>query len=235
MQGVILAGGLGTRLMPRTESIPKVMLSVNGQPFIVHLLRLLKQNGIHEIVLCIGYLGEQVKEYLGNGSKWGLKIAYSEEKGQLLGTGGALKQACSLLNEHFLVVNGDTYLPILYNEVEESFLRRDKKALMVVYDNGEDTGVKNNVALNGDLMVLRHDKEKPDPELKYVEAGVLALAREVLDIIPGDCSVSLEEGLYPALIKQRNLEAFATRQRFFDIGTSEHLRVFESFLRENQQ
>lgn len=231
MQAAILAGGLGTRLSPITEQIPKVMVSVNGKPFLLHLLELLKSQEINDIILCIGYMGEQVRTSFGDGRRFGLKIRYSQERETLLGTGGALKQAQNLLNNHFFVINGDTYLPIDYTEVERSFIRCGKKALMVVYDNREDTGVKNNVELDADLMVIRHDKKKTDHSLKYVEAGVLVLSQEVLDFIKGISPVSLEEELYPTLIEQKEIAAYITNQRFYDIGTPEQLKIFEEFLK----
>lgn len=231
MQAVILAGGLGTRLSPLTEQVPKVMVSVNGKPFLLHLLELLKSQGLSDIILSIGYLGERVRGFFGDGKRFGLKIRYSEERGRLLGTGGALKQAQNLLDNHFFAINGDTYLPIDYTEAEKSFIRCGKKALMVVYDNKENTGVKNNVELDKDSMVARYDKERLAPELKYVEAGVLILSREVLDIIQEGHSVSLEKGLYQTLIQQKEMVADITTQRFYDIGTPEQLRIFEEFLK----
>lgn len=232
MQAVILAGGLGTRLKPVTQQVPKVMVPVNGKPFLLHLLELLKSQGINDVILCIGYKGEQIKNFFGNGNRFGLRICYSEEKGELLGTGGALKQAQSLLDGHFFVINGDTYLPISYGDIESYFTRCGKKALMVVYDNKEDTGVKNNVELDGNLMVIRHEKGKLDPSLRHVEAGVLVLSQEALDFIEKVHQVSLEAGLYPILIKQRELAAYITKQRFYDIGTPEQLKTFGDYLQK---
>lgn len=231
MQAVILAGGLGTRLRPITEQIPKVLVSVNGKPFLLYLLELLKIQGVNSIVLCIGYLGKKVSDFFGNGDSFGLRIKYSEEKERLLGTGGALKQARNLLSDYFFVINGDTYLPADYGEVERVFLRRGKKALMVVYDNKEATGIKSNVKLDDHLMMIRHDKESLDPDLKYADAGVLVLRREALDFMKEACSVSLEEGLYPILIQQKEMAAHVTDQRFYDIGTPEQQRMFEEFLK----
>lgn len=235
MQAVILVGGLGTRLKPLTEQIPKVMVPVNGKPFLLHLLELLKSQGINDIVLCTGYLGEQVRDIFGDGENLGVRIRYSEEKGGLLGTGGALKQAQSLLNDYFLVINGDTYLPIDYSEVERAFLKRGKKALMVVYDNQEDTGVKNNVELDNDLMVMRYDKEGYNSGIKYVEAGVLILRREILNLMEEGRSISLEKGLYRTLIQQRQLAAYVTEQRFHDIGTLKQKMIFEQFLKKGSK
>ena len=231
MQAAILAGGLGTRLKPLTERMPKAMVPVNGKPFLLHLLELLKSQGIDDIVICIGYLGGQVKAFFRNGDKLGLKIRYSEEKDKLLGTGGALKQTEGLLGDYFFVINGDTYLPISYGEIAEAFLKHNKKALMVVYDNREDTDVRNNIALDRASIVIGYNKEGPDARLEYVDAGVLLLKHEALNIMESGRAVSLEKGLCPALIRQREMMAFITRQRFFDIGTAERRRVFEEYLR----
>ncbi len=225
-----MAGGLGTRLRPLTERIPKAMVPVNGKPFLLHLLELLRDYGIKDIVLCIGYLGEQIKDYLNDGKDLGLNIKYSEEQGLLLGTGGALKQAQNLLDDYFLVINGDTYLPVDYGEIYNIFLKRNRKALMVVYDNQENTGVKNNVAIDSNLMVIKYDKETLDSDLTHVEAGVLVLERDALDMMNEEFPVSLEKGLYTALIQQRELAAYVTNQRFYDIGTPEQYKIFEDFL-----
>lgn len=235
MQAVILAGGLGTRLRPVTEQIPKVMVPVNGKPFLLHLVELLKSNGVNDAILCIGYLGGKVRNFFEHERSPGLKIRYSEEKEELLGTGGALKQAQNLLENHFFVINGDTYLPLDYAEVERTFLNRGKKALMVAYDNQEDTGVKNNVALDENLMVIKHDKGGHSPDLKFVEAGVLVLKREALELIRKGSRISLEKGLYPGLIQQGQLAAYVTGQRFYDIGTMEQKRNFEELLQKGMK
>src|ERR1700730_6402007 len=107
----ILAGGLATRLRPMTDRVPKALLSIAGRPFIFHQLTLLKYQGIHEVVLCVGHLGEQVKALVGDGRNLGLVIQYSFDGDQLLGTGGALKKALPLLGDDFLVLNGDSFLP----------------------------------------------------------------------------------------------------------------------------
>ncbi len=233
MQAVVLAGGLGTRLKPFTEKLPKVMVPVNGKPFLFHLLRMLKDRGIDNVVLCTGYLGGMVRDFFGDGAMLSMRIQYSEEKEKLLGTGGALKQAQSLLQRYFMVMNGDTYLPLNYRDVERAFIRSDKQALMVVYDNNEDTGVKSNVTLDGKL-VSRYDKQGGDPHLRYVEAGVLVLSREVLELIPEGQAISLERSIYPILIARKQMAAYVTAQRFYDIGTPEQWQVFENYLQKER-
>ncbi|TET49661.1 MAG: D-glycero-D-manno-heptose 1-phosphate guanosyltransferase [Dehalococcoidia bacterium] len=231
MQAVILAGGLGTRLGELTRDTPKVMLHFAGRPFLYYIIRLLGNQGTKEIVICAGYLGKQVKNFFGNGHKLGVNIKYSEESVKLLGTGGALKQAQAMLDRHFLVLNGDTYLPINYRKVEEEYLRLGRKALMVVYNNKADTGVTNNIALDRDKMVVRYDKDSTLPDLRYVEAGAIVLQKETLDFVVQGTKVSLEEGIYRHLIERREMAVYITRQRFYDIGTPEQRQVFEDFVK----
>src|SRR5215207_6429235 len=110
----ILAGGLATRLRPITEKVPKLLVDVAGEPFFSHQLRLLKQNGLRKIVLCVGYLGEKITELYGDGSKWDVDIEYVFDGPNLLGTGGALMAALPQLGDAFFVLYGDSYLPVDY-------------------------------------------------------------------------------------------------------------------------
>lgn len=196
---------------------------------------MLRDNGILDIILCIGHLGDQIKEYLGDGGEFGIRVRYSQEKEKLLGTGGALKHAEDLLNERFFVINGDTYLPIDYRQVEDFLLRSRKKAVTVVYDNREDTGVSNNIELDGQMIVAKYEKGESDSTLKYVEAGVLVLRRELLSLLKKGRPASLERSLYPPLIHQQELAAYLTEQRFYDIGTWEGLQAFEAFLERERR
>src|SRR5712691_5353435 len=125
---VILAGGLATRLRPLTETIPKALIDVNGEPFIAHQLRLLRTNGIERVVVCAGYLGEMIQEYVGIGVRFGLHVAFVFDGPKLLGTAGAIKRALPLLGPEFFVLYGDSYLPCDYHAVQSSFMRANKLA-----------------------------------------------------------------------------------------------------------
>lgn len=229
MQAVILAGGLGTRLWPLTREVPKPMVPVAGVPYLEHQMRILKEQSITDIVLLTGYLGDQIEAYFGSGSILGLDIRYSREQVPI-GTGGALREAAGLLAETFLVIYGDSYLPIQYRAALETLESSPAHGLLVVYDNRlGDTSVGNNVALDEDGYVLRYDKSSPDRSgLHFVEAGVLAFRRSVVDLIPPAGKVSLEEEIYPALIARRELISYCTGERFYDIGTPDRLKVIEN-------
>src|ERR1700691_1134860 len=103
----ILSGGLATRLRPKTDRIPKSLLSIAGRPFIFHQLDLLKNQGVTRVVLCVGHFGDQIRAAVGDGRSLGLAISYSFDGTELLGTGGALKQALPFLGDNFFALNGD--------------------------------------------------------------------------------------------------------------------------------
>ncbi|MFO0808356.1 MAG: sugar phosphate nucleotidyltransferase [Gemmataceae bacterium] len=227
MQAVILAGGLGTRLGDITKAVPKPMVSVAGKPYLEHQLAELRRQGVTDIALLTGYLGEQVEAYFGDGGRFGLTIRYSRETTPL-GTGGALRDAAGILADEFLLIYGDSYLPIDYPAVLRH-LATDAAAVgvAVVYDNREATTVPNNIALDAGYVVRYAKDAAQTPDLAYVEAGVLAFRRGVLDELPAAGPASLEKDAFPPLIARRRLLGHVTRQRFYDIGTPERLRAIE--------
>jgi NDP-sugar pyrophosphorylase family protein len=182
---------------------------------------------IRDIVLLTGYLGEQIESYFGDGASLNLRISYSRELSPL-GTGGALRQARGLLQDSFLLIYGDSYLPIRYADAMERLAESGAEGLVVVYDNRlADTSVKNNIELDDDGYVSRYEKDSPD-RLSFVEAGVLAFRRSVVDRMPEAAIVSLEKEIFPRLIEAKQLAALVTTERFYDIGTPDRLAAIEA-------
>ena len=233
MQTVILAGGLGTRLGPLTRKIPKPMVPVAGVPYLEHQLALLAHQSLRDVLLLTGYLGEQIENYFGTGSRLGLRLRYVREA-QPQGTGGALRDARPQLAESFLLLYGDSLLPIGYAAAARRL--KDSAALgaIVVYrDPSGETAVSPNVALDRSGLVTCYDKTAPAGSgLEYVEAGVSCFRRDVLDLLPLAGPASFEQYVFPRLIERRQLAALSTTQRFYDIGTPERLRAIEDYLRE---
>lgn len=200
MQIVILAGGLGTRLWPLTKEVPKPMVPVAGLPYLEHQLRLLARQGLTDILILTAYLGEQIEHYFQDGRQFGLSIRYSREP-EPLGTGGAFREAKHLLEDVFVVLYGDSYLPMDYASVGRYLSDSEALGVLVVYrDIREETGVRGNVALAESGVVSRYDKTVDDPTLQYIEAGVLALRKEAISLIPSSGKASLEQEVFPQLI-----------------------------------
>ena len=178
----ILAGGLATRLRPVTEKTPKALLSVAGEPFLIHQLRLLYSQGLRRIVLCVGYLGEMIEAELGDGSSLGMQIAYSFDGPTLLGTGGALKRALPKLGEQFLVIYGDSYMPVDYSAIVEAFVLSRKPALMTVFEN-EGRWDASNVSFEAG-EIHRYDKKLRTTEMRHIDYGIAVLSAEVFASFP---------------------------------------------------
>lgn len=226
IQTVILAGGRGTRLSPITEFIPKPMVPIKDKPFLEWLLLMLKRNSLKKMLLCVGHLGSKIEDYFGDGRRLGIEVKYSHEK-ELLGTGGALKLASDLIEEKFLLLYGDSYLDINYSEFIAFFEGQKTTGAIVIYDNkNSNTGVKNNIAVDGD-MVIKYDKNKGDPCLRYVEAGVSIFKKSLLDFIDRDRVASLENDIFPILIEKGELAGYKSKTRFYDIGTFDRLKIFQ--------
>ena len=234
-QAVILAGGLGTRMRPVTETIPKPMISVAGKPFLQHQLELLRRSGIERALLLVAYLGEQIQQYFGDGRKFGSKVSYSFEPTPL-GTGGALKNAEALLEDSFFLVNGDTYLPIAYRELTQKFAELNCAALIVAYEK-PGTGyrdipanqVPNNLAVNSNGVVTAYHKRNPEG-MSHIDAGVILLKKEILVKLPEGQTSSVEEQIYPRLIEQGEMRAWVTSEPFYDMGSPAGLAALEEKL-----
>ena len=231
MQAVILSGGLGTRLRPLTDRVPKPMVPVSGRPFLEHQLKLLKNNGISKIVLCVGYKWESIRRYFGNGSKFGLSIAYSIDK-NLLGTGGALRKAGGLLEDNFFLLNGDTFLPVDYRKMADDFIAKGKVGLIAISRNTIKSKTGNvNIGRGG--ILTGYQKSCRDIKYPYLDAGAGVYCREVMDFFPAGKKFSFEEVVYPQLINKKELFGFLFEGRFYDIGTYERLKIFEERIKDD--
>lgn len=228
-QVVILAGGLGTRLRPITETVPKPMVPVNGLPFLEWQLRDLKSQGFTRILLLIAYLGEQIQDYFGDGHSRGLNIEYAFEP-EPLGTGGALKNALTKLDEEFFLVNGDSYLEAPLTEMAEA--KRDFDALVSVYDNHDPVPVIPNLKVSGTKVVAYEKDAGPARGFDKIDSGIYFLKRRLVEDAP-DGQFMLAD-LWLPLIKAGRLGAFEVANRFYDIGTIDRLREFETYLKEKR-
>ncbi len=221
-QAVIICGGLGTRLGPLTQDIPKSMVLVNDRPFLEHLVGYFKKQDVKRFVFCAGYLHERIISHFGDGAALGVDIEYSIER-EPLGTGGAVLNAIDFLDEDFIVSYGDSYLPIEFAPLVDLYFQRYAEAVITVYDNNENIA-RNNVRLAKTGLVLEYNKENPDEFMNCVEAGLSVLARSSLKMAI-DKKFSLEMDIFPKLINRRRLFGLLVSQRFYDIGTAEGLEL----------
>jgi N-acetyl-alpha-D-muramate 1-phosphate uridylyltransferase len=223
----ILAGGLATRLRPLTEHVPKVLLEVAGKPFVMHQLELLQRSGVQRVVFCVGYLGEQVRDALGDGQSWGMDFQYVFDGPQLLGTGGALRKALPFLGESFLILYGDSYLEVDYSAVAKAFLDSGKMGLMTVLRNADQWDRSN--VLFADGHIVGYDKVHRLPEMQHIDYGLGALRAQVFDSCPVDCPIDLAT-IYQGLLSKDQLAGFEATQRFYEIGSPAGLEETRRYL-----
>ncbi|MDI3253562.1 MAG: nucleotidyltransferase family protein [Bacillota bacterium] len=226
----LLAGGLATRLGALTQSIPKSLLPVCGEPFLAHQLRLLAAHGVREVVLCIGHQGEQVRSFAGDGSRFGCRIFYSHDGDAPLGTGGALRRALPLLGEEFFVLYGDSYLTAGFAAAWNDFLYSGKPALMTIFRNEGRWDASNVEVREG--RIVRYSKSCRTDGMQYIDYGLNILRAEVLQAWPEGACFDLEE-VMGRLAAQGLLAAHEVDGRFYEIGSFEGLRMTEEYLARN--
>ena len=222
----ILAGGLATRLRPITETIPKALVNVAGEPFIVRQLSYLRQQGISEVVLCIGYLGEMVREVVGSGERFGLKISYSKDGPNLLGTGGALAKAIPLLGDHFFILYGDSFLPVDFSMVQKAYIECGKPALMAVLKNQNQWDKSNVLFVDGRL--IEYNKHALRVDMTYIDYGLGVLSASVLKHRRIGHTFDLAD-VYRKLSLQGQLAGLEVHERFYEIGSHTGLKETEDY------
>jgi len=222
----ILAGGLATRLRPITEKIPKSLVPVAGRPFLAHQLEMLQARGIRRVVLCIGFLGEMIQREFGF-EACGIKLDYSFDGEKLLGTGGALKRALPRLGDEFFVLYGDSYLPIQYAPVADSFHRSGKAGLMTVYHNRGQYDTSNVVFRDGEIAV--YDKQARLPEMQHIDYGLSLFRASVFAPYAAGQAFDLAQ-VMGRLVQAGQLAGYEVPERFYEMGSPAGLAELEKLL-----
>ena len=221
----ILAGGLATRLQPLTATMPKSLVPVAGEPFIAHQLRMLARKGVRRVVLCTGHMGDRIREFVGDGSQFGVSVGYSPDGPVLLGTGGALRQAAPLLGEAFLVLYGDSYLDCDYAGACEAFLRSGKDALMTVFRNQGQWDASNVLFEAG--RIVRYSKTERSAAMAHIDYGLGAMRTAALEsVVPAGSACDLAT-LYGEMLKRGELAAYEVSERFYEVGSFDGIRELE--------
>jgi len=233
MQVVILAGGLGTRMRALAPEIPKCLIEVAGRPFADLQLSWLASQGVSRVLYSIGYLGDQVRAFVGDGSPWNLDVRYVDEGSDLRGTAGALRFGLDrhLLEDRFLVLYGDSYLTVSLDHVAKAYQRGGLPALMTVFRN-EGRWEESNAAFDGSL-VTRYEKHSSSAssEMRFVDYGLSALSSTVVEQeVPAGTECDLAT-LFGTLSAQGRLGGFEVHDRFYEIGSLQGLQDLEQRLR----
>jgi NDP-sugar pyrophosphorylase family protein len=223
---IILAGGLAKRMRPLTENIPKALLPVNGKPFIDLQLELLRNNGINRVVLCLGYLGEQIEQYV-NSTDYEMDIAFSYDGDSPLGTGGAVRKAAKITGKAFFVLYGDSYLEINYADVQQAWENSGKSALMTVYRN-ENHWDTSNVLFEGNRIV-HYSKTERTAAMQHIDYGLGILQEDIFNGYGEHFDLA---DVYANLAECGELSGYEAQNRFYEIGSPGGLTELEEHLKK---
>jgi N-acetyl-alpha-D-muramate 1-phosphate uridylyltransferase len=223
----ILAGGLATRLGAMTEQLPKSLVEVGGRPFVEHQFELLRRHGFEDIVMLVGHFGQMLYETIGDGRRHGLRLTYSFDSPQPLGTGGAVRRALPALGPAFFVMYGDSYLECDYRAIERAFLSSDKSGLMTVYRNDNRFDCSNVVYADGNI--LHYNKHLRTPDMSYIDYGLGAFRRTAFELWPDNEPFDLA-AVYQRLLTMGDLAGFEVAERFYEIGSHAGLEATRAHL-----
>lgn len=228
-KAIVLVGGEGTRLRPFTYELPKALLPIHGKPMVQHVLDLLKSHGVTEIYLAIYYKGDKIKEYFGDGSKFGLNIKYIVEKSPL-GTAGPLRLAKKYLNETFFIVWGDILSEIDLSDFMH-FHKNNEGLATVALTSVEDPSRFGVAAMRGSKIVEFVEKpQKNDAPSNLINAGMAIMEPEVIEeYVPERGKAMVEYDVYPKLAKEGKLFGYPFEGKWLDTGTHE---AYEKAIKE---
>jgi len=228
----LLAGGLATRLGEITKQVPKAMLEVAGEPFIAHQLRLLRRERVPRVVICAGYLAEQIQAYVGDGGRFGVPVTYSIDAPKLLGTGGALRAALAELGDEFFVMYGDSWLDTAYAPIVEAFRASGQPALMTVFRNAGQWDISNVWLETGRIRL--YDKRERLAQMHHIDWGLSIVRSEALAARPPGEPFDLAE-VYSDLSRQGKLAGYEVTTRFYEIGSASGLKETDALLRSQRR
>ena len=217
MKAVILAGGLGTRLQPYTNSLPKPMLLLGEKPILEYLIEWIRKNGVKEIVLCVSYLRKKIEDYFGDGEKFGVKIEYAISK-KPLATAVQLKTAEKFIDGTFVCLYGDS----IFNFSLRNMITQHKKSKSIVTMSLYDYkfNLKYGVIDTTNIGRVTSWNEKPELSAK-INMGCYIMESEVLQLIPKNKPYGMDDTIRKILTKKKKVTSVISKKGFIDIGDKE--------------
>lgn len=219
IKAVILAGGKGEKLRPYTYELPKPLLPIKGRPILEYLIESLREADIRDITICIGYLGDKIKDYFSDGKKLGVKIHYSKED-RSLGTGGAIKNVSSFVkNQSFLVLHGDILIGLGLKDLI-NFHKEQETVGTAVLTSIKDPSLFGQLKLHGTKVVSFYLRTKKGKEKSHlVNAGVYVFNSDIFRFFPKSKNVFMLEDVLKDVIEKSELSGFVFEDQWFDVGT----------------
>ena len=215
---LILAGGLGTRVASITKQIPKSLIPIHEKPFIAHQLTLLAEAGFLEVIMGVGHLGEQIIDFVKDGSEFGLQVRYVKDGEKLLGTGGAIRAALPELGKYFFVMYGDSYLRCDYTSIQKAFENSGKIGLMTIYNNDHQWDASN-VEYDGQ-KICQYSKTEKTPKMHHIDFGLNIFSHEAFLPFMQKEKFDLSQ-VQSYWVRENKIAAYEVSERFYEVGSIE--------------
>lgn len=231
-QAVILAGGMGKRLLPLTKDLPKPMVLVNNIPFLSYLIYSLKKQGIKKILILVGYKYKKIIDYYNKYSDIPIEFCYSSIKSD---TGKRVIDAYKFLDNEFLLLYGDNFWKPNIQKMYKKFKMNNAAISTTVFNNKFGTGeygAQNNIYVKKNSFVERYDKSRKDKKLNGVDIGFFMVKKFFLkQFNKKDQNYSFEKDILVKSIKLKKLIAYKTNQQYFSITNIKMLKKFENYIK----
>lgn len=225
MQAIIMAGGKGTRIASVANDIPKPMIRICDKPILQHQIECLESQGIKDITLVIGHIGHVIKEYFGDGLKFGVNIRYIEEK-EPLGTAGALFYAKNFVSDDFILLNGDIIFDVDFQRFMQYHKQKGKMATILTHPNSHpyDSGL---IVADGENVVTKwmHKEEERSYYKNRVNAGIHILSPKLLELFTEAKKTDLDREILKPLIVSSQLVAYDSPEYVKDMGTPDRYEM----------
>lgn len=232
-QAVILAGGLGTRLMPFTEKHPKPMYRFQNKPFIHYLIEQVRSFGMNEVILLLGYKADEIIQYV-NDHEFEITVKYNVTSTEY-DTGNRLLAVKEMLQDEFMLMYCDNYCPINYKQLCTDFYANDADIQITAYAN-KDSYTKDNLSIDMDGRVVCYDKKRTQKNLKCVDIGYALIKKKTLEILPQEQNdyINYESLVYPVIVENQRMYATITEHRYYSIGSWERIKLTEQFFEDTK-
>ena len=234
-EAIIPCAGRGTRMGELTDEIPKAMISFDGIPFLQFIMQHLVQNGIRRFIIPVGYLGHCIKEYFGDGSKFGVEIVYAQSSVEVE-TGGSFKRALPYVQGNsFLMYYGDSYYPYDLSSITQHFVDSKKTMMFVCQQRPKVEGFedKSNLVVDESLNVLAYDKKNTSGNATMHDVGVLYFTRDIIKYCEPDIFI-LDQHVTPLLAHNTLVCAYLSANKSIGMGNPQKIERFKKYLEEHK-
>ena len=231
-QAVILAGGLGSRIYPLSEFIPKPMIEMNGYPFIYYLIERLEKYKFSEVLILVGYKKDKFENlyFLCKNFKIKIKLIYSPPN---FNTGARLKAAYPYLKNYFFLLYGDNFLPFNFIKIWKNYIEKKVENQLIVYENNDNFS-SSNIKLDTNNIVTNYDDTRAKG-YDFVNIGFFILRKKNIKNISNDINCKFENEVLKKLIQQRKISAYITRHRYYSLTDLNRYFVTNNFFKNRKE